>query len=103
MSLGPAPPMTNRTLGKRAQILGAVATSRSMPLRYANRERKTIVTRQCQVYVLYRKSHGLTCVARWLRAWFELFRHEGVGYDIDALPQLERGRILFALFKKLAT
>jgi hypothetical protein len=45
LSLGPSPPTRNRTFGKSAHIRGAVAASRSMPLRYANRERNTIVTR----------------------------------------------------------
>ena len=38
-------PTRNFTLGNAAQIRGAVATRRSMPLRYARRERTTIVTR----------------------------------------------------------
>lgn len=37
-------PMMNRTLGNAAQIRGAVATRRSIPLRYASRERTTMVT-----------------------------------------------------------
>ena len=37
-------PTTNRTLGNLRQILGAIATKRSIPLRYAKRETKIIVT-----------------------------------------------------------
>lgn len=42
--VGSYSPTTKLTFGNKAQIRGAVATRRSMPLRYARRERTTIVT-----------------------------------------------------------
>lgn len=41
---GPSPAITNRTCGNFLQILGIMATSKSIPFRYTNRLATTIVT-----------------------------------------------------------
>lgn len=62
-------PTRNRTLGNRAHTRGAVATRRSMPLRYARRDITTIVTeRKAAVRKHYLQNVFLTYWYPWKAA-----------------------------------